>query len=90
MRRNLNAVIQQIRKKREPAVIEQSGLPVAVLLSIAEYEQLLRYKRLAMFDTLTREIGKEFEREGVSEEELMAELKETKRQVVKEKYARLT
>lgn len=89
IRRNLNAVLQLVRKKREHAVIEKSGSPVAVLLSISEYEQLVRYKRLATFDKLTREIGVEFERSGVSEEELLKELKETKRQVVREKYARL-
>lgn len=89
VRRNLNAVIQQIRKRREPAIIEKSGSPVAVLLSVAEYEQLLRYKRLAMFDRLTREFGEQVERRGLSEDELMAELEDTKREVFREKYARL-
>lgn len=89
VRRNLNAVIQQIRRRREHAIIEKSGSPVAVLLSVAEYEQLLRYKRLAMFDRLTREFGEEVERRSLSEEELMAELEDTKREVFRENYARL-
>ena len=89
VRRNLNAVIERLRRRREHAIIEQSGAAVAVLLPIAEYRQLLRYKRLAMFDRLSREFGEEVERRGLSEDELMAELEETKREVFREKYARL-
>lgn len=89
MRRNLNAVIRQIRERGEHAIIQRSGSPVAVVLPMAEYEQLLRYKRLAMFDGFTREFGEEVERRGLSNDELMAELEETKREVFREKYARL-
>jgi prevent-host-death family protein len=89
MRRNFNAVVQRLRKRREHAIIESSGAPVAVLLPIAEYQQLLRYKRLAAFDRLTRELGQEVERCGLSEEELMAELEETKREVFREQYGQL-
>jgi len=87
VRRNLNSVIQEIRRRRKYAIIEKSGSPVAVLLSVAEYEQLLRYKRLAMFDRLTRDLGEAVERRGLSEAELMAELEETKREIFREKYA---
>ncbi len=90
IRRNLNAVIQQIHRRREHAIIEKSGSPVAVLLSVAEYEQLLRYKRLAAFDRLTRELGEQVEPRGMSETESMAELEDTKHKVFREKYARLT
>lgn len=89
VRRNLNSVLQQIQRKREPAVIEKSGLPVAVMLSVSEYENLLRYKKLATFDKLTREIGKEYEHSEVDEDELLRELNETKRQITREKYARI-
>jgi prevent-host-death family protein len=89
MRRNLNGVIQRIRTRRVHAIIQRSGSPVAVLLPLAEYEQLLRYKRLAMFDRMTRELGEEVERRGMSEEQMIAELEETKREVVREKYAGL-
>jgi hypothetical protein len=59
-----------------------------VLLTTAEYEQLLRYKRLALFDEFTRELGKEIEKRGLTEEELMADLEETKREVFEERYGR--
>jgi prevent-host-death family protein len=87
IRRNLNRVIQQVSNRREHAIIERGGSPVAVLLSVTEYEQLLKYKRLAAFDRLTREIGEAVEQGGLTEQELMADLEQTKRQVVKETYA---
>jgi len=89
MRRNFSAVVQRLRKRREHAIIQSSGAPVAVLLPIAEYEELLRYKRLVVFDRFTREFGQEVERRGVSEDDLMAELEETKREVFREHYGRI-
>jgi hypothetical protein len=59
-----------------------------VLLTPEEYEQLLRYKRLAIFDEFTRELGQEIEKRGLTEEQLMAELEETKREVFEEQYGR--
>ncbi|MDO8752846.1 MAG: hypothetical protein Q7J80_03040, partial [Anaerolineales bacterium] len=47
-----------------------------------------RYKRLMVFDKFTREFGREIEKQGLSEEELMAELEETKREVFRERYAK--
>lgn len=89
MRRNFGAVIRRLRKRREHAIIQSSGTPVAVLLSMSEYEQLLRYKRLMVFDQFTQELGQEAERRGLSEHELMNGLEETKRQVFLEQYGRL-
>jgi prevent-host-death family protein len=89
IRRNFAAIVRRLRKHREHAIIQSSGAPVAVLLSVAEYEQLLRYKRLAIFEQFTREFGREVEKRGLTEEQLMAELEETKREVFQERYGRL-
>lgn len=88
MRRNFSAVVQRLRKRREHAIIQSGGAPVAVLLSIPEYEQLLRYKRLMVFDKFTQEFGQEVERRGLSEEEMMKDLEEAKREVFQEQYGR--
>jgi prevent-host-death family protein len=89
VRRNFGAVVRRLRQHHEHAIIQSSGTPIAVLLPLSEYEQLLRYKRLAVFDQITRELGQEVERRGLSEEELMSELEETKREVFLEQYGRL-
>lgn len=89
VRRNFSAVVRKLRKGRNHAVIQSSGTPVAVLLPISEYEQFLRYERLVVFDRFAREFGQEVERRGLSEEKLMADLEETKREVFRERYGRL-
>jgi len=93
LRRNLTAIFRQLPKRREPTIIQSSGAPVAVILSMAEYEQLVTRKRrresLAAFHDFARNLGKEVERRGLTEEELLADLEKTKRKVFKERYGRL-
>jgi prevent-host-death family protein len=86
IRRNFSAILRRLRKRREHTIIESSGTPVAVLLSMAEYEQLMRYKRLMVFEKFTRELGQTVEKSGLSEADLMNELEETKREVYLERY----
>jgi len=57
-------------------------------MTATEYEQFLRYKRLAVFNDFTRRFGQEVEKQNLTEEELMAELEETKREVFEEQYGR--
>ena len=89
MRRDFSLVVRRLNKRREHALIQSKGAPVAVLLSVTEYDDLMRYKRLVVFEKFTREFGKEIEKQDLSEEELMAELEETKREVFRERYAKL-
>lgn len=63
-----------------------SSQPAVVLLATEEYEQLVRYKRLAVFNEFTRQLGQEIERRGLTEEELIAELEEAKREAFEEQY----
>jgi prevent-host-death family protein len=88
IRRNFNSIIEQLNQCHEHAIVQRGGTPIAVLLSIAEYEQLLRYQRLMMFDQFTQDLGREVERRGLDEEELMNELEETKGEVFLEQYGR--
>jgi len=86
MRRNFSAVIRRMRRRHEHTIIQRSGESVAVLLPIAEYERLMKSERLAALDDLARNLGRQVERRGLTEDELMAELEESKRQVFKERY----
>lgn len=86
MRRDFSVVVRRLNKRREHALIQSKGAPV--LLSVAEYDELMRYKRLMVFDKFTREFGREIEKQGLSEEEIMVELEETKQEVFRERYAK--
>lgn len=44
IRRNFSAIIRRLRKRREHTVIQSDGVPVAVLLPIAEYERLMAHE----------------------------------------------
>jgi PHD/YefM family antitoxin component YafN of YafNO toxin-antitoxin module len=89
VRRNLTAIVQQLRKKQKPAFIKRGGESVAVLMSMPEYEKLLRYQKLAEFQKMARAIGRDVEKSGLTEEQLMEELEETKREVFRERYGSL-
>ncbi len=89
LRRNFNLIVRRLRQKREHTVIKSKGLPVAVILSMAEYEQLTsRQKAKAAFRDLYRNFGRDVEKLGLTEEEFMAGLEITKRRVFTEQYGR--
>ena len=88
VRRNFNAVLRRLNKRREHTIIQSSGTPVAVLLSMEEYERLMARERLAAFDNFARHLGMEVEKRGLSEEALLADLEVTKRRVFEEQYGR--
>ncbi|MGQ9626242.1 MAG: hypothetical protein ACUVV0_04970 [Anaerolineae bacterium] len=77
--------------ERETGQVAQQGIrgeePIAVILSMAEYERLIaRWRRKAAFHDFARNLGREVEKSGLSEEKFMADLEETKREVFAEQY----
>jgi len=93
LRRNFSVVVRRLRQKSEHTVIESSGAPVAVILSMAEYDKLIALERkrasIAAFKDFSRNLGKEVERLGLTEEELLEDLEKTKREVFEERYGKL-
>ncbi len=89
LRRNFTAVVRRLRQRREHTIVQSSGAPVAIILSVAEYERLVARRRAkAAFDDFSRNFGREVERHGLTEEEFMTDLEETKREVFTEQYGR--
>ena len=89
MKRNFSAIIQRLRKRGEYAIIRRSGAPVAVLLSLEEFNRLAaRNRRKAAFHDFALNLGREVEARGISEEEFMAAIEKTKRRVFTEQYGR--
>src|SRR3990172_5961005 len=89
MKRNFNTLVRQLRKRHQHAYIQSSGVAVAVLLTVEEYESLMRDKRLAAFNSFARKLGEEVEHRGLSEEEALADFKETKREVAEARYGKI-
>jgi prevent-host-death family protein len=91
LRRNFSAVLRRLRQRREHTIIKSSGTPVAVILSLEEYEQLIARRRAkAAFDDFSHNFGQAVEKRGLTEEEFMADLEKTKREVFTEQYGRPT
>lgn len=88
LQRASGSVLKRVALGGEHLVIERAGYPVAVILSYPEYEALMRERTLAGHRDLVIALSREAERQGLTEEQLMAELDEVKRQVFEETYGR--
>ena len=91
VQRNFRDVVNRAGAGHEHIIVERDGLPVIVMLSVAEYQLLMREReqraeRLKKFEAAARRIGQAIERQGLSEEEVMAQLEETKQEVYDEHY----
>lgn len=86
LHRRLSQVIRKVALSDEHFVVEKGGLPVAVMLSMSEYERLEKDWKLEDFESIARSLGEEAERMGITEEKLLDELEETKREVYQETY----
>jgi prevent-host-death family protein len=91
VQRNFREVVNRAGTGKEHIIVERDGLPVIVMLSVAEYHSLMREReqreeRLKKFEAAARRAGQEFERLGLSEGDVMAQLEETKKEVYNELY----
>ena len=93
VQRNFREVVNKAAAGHEHIIVERDGLPLVVMLSVAEYESLmrereLRAERLKRFEAAARRVGQTYERLGLSEEDVMAQLEETKQEVYNELYGK--
>jgi prevent-host-death family protein len=91
VQRNFREVINRAGSGHEHIIVERDGLPVIVMISLAEYQSLMREReqreeRLQKFEATARRIGQAIERSGLSEEEVLAQLEETQQQSYEEQY----
>jgi prevent-host-death family protein len=89
--RQFGEVVRRVYSSHEHFIVEKDGLPVAVIISMAEYEAFIkerdrREQRLEEFEKFARELGAEAERQGLTEEQLAEELDKDKEATYKEVY----
>ena len=84
--RAFGKLLRRVYSSNEHLIVERDGFPVAVLMSYQEYKQLMRERALAAHNEMVRELGEQAELQGLTEEKLMAELEETKKEVYRESY----
>lgn len=93
VQRNFREVVNRAGSGQEHIIVERDGLPVIVMLSVAEYASLMRERdlreaRRTQFEKTARRIGEEMERRGLSEEEVLAQLDQTQQEHYDERYGR--
>jgi prevent-host-death family protein len=86
LHRAAGKMLKRVALQDEHLVVERDGYPVAVLLSYPEYENLMHMRALAAHRELVNALGQEAERQGLSEEQLMAELEKDKRAAYNASY----
>jgi prevent-host-death family protein len=89
--RKFGELIRRVYSGKEHFIIEKDGLPVAAIIPIGEYEAMSetdqnRTEALRLLDQMVKENGLRAEAMNLTEEDLMRDLKETRRQLHQERY----
>jgi prevent-host-death family protein len=93
--RNFAEVIRRAFSGSEHFVVEKEGLPVVAILSVPEFEELLRdreelrverERRMKRFEKLAREAGEEIQERGLSEEDVDALVEQTRQDLYDNNY----
>jgi prevent-host-death family protein len=81
-------LLKRVYMDGEHLTIEKDGLPIATLLSHAEYEQLRRSAALRELEELNRAANRAAQAQGLTEEQALADLQQIKKEVYEERYGR--
>jgi len=89
--RQFGEVLRRAHSGDEHIIVQQNGLSLVVMISKSEYDELmkereLREEREKRVIELSRKFGEEAKRRGITEEELLVNLEETKNEIYQEKY----
>ena len=87
--RNFGKLLRRVYGSDEHLVIERDGFPMAVMMSYQEYQRYQRYLKLKKHRQMVRQVAAEAEKQGLTEDQLFRELKETRQEIFREKYDRL-
>jgi len=87
VRRNLGKLLNQVHKGEEHVVVKKLSMPVAAIISITDYEQYRRLLAQKMHRELGRKVGAEALKQELTLEQLLEEIKETRKTIFSEDYA---
>ena len=86
LRSQLGNLLNRVYARKEHLLIEKLGIPVAAVISMDEYEEYQRLVAANLHSALSRTLEAEAAAQGLTEEDLLAELKETRRVIFAETY----
>ena len=88
VRNHLGSLLNSVFRGEEHLVIEKSGIPVAALISMEDYEEYRRYVAERIHIELGRKLGAEADRLGLTEEMLIEGMEEARQAVYEEMYGK--
>ena len=86
-RQSFGQVIQRAYSENEHLIVEKNGLPVVVILSFQEYEQLRQEAASRNLEELSRSLSREAKAKGLTPEMIEEQVEETKQDLFNERYA---
>ncbi len=81
-------VLKRVYRSAEHLIVEKDGLPVAVIMGHAEYENYRRLLALEQLDALNRKVTRGLRAQGITEEDALAGHQQSKQEVFAEQYGR--
>lgn len=89
--RQFGDLVRRAFSGKEHFIVEKDGLPVVAIVSMSEYEELMkererREERLRRFEQHARAITAEVEQRGLSEEDVEAQVEAVRQRLYEEHY----
>jgi len=86
VRNHFGKFLKQVYQGDQHVVVEKSGIPVAALISMKEYEAFCRFLAKQIQHDLGRQLGEALKRQGITEEKLVELMEEDREAVYQERY----
>ena len=95
--RKFSELVRRAFSGGEHFIVEKEGLPVVVIMSMVEYQELMqereqheqdKQRRLKQFEEAARAIGREVDENGLSEEEMMEKVDQVRQGIQDEHYGK--
>lgn len=86
VRQHFGKVIQRAYSGGEHLVVEKNDLPVVVILSVKDYEELRQKAALQNLQELNRSLSRQAKAQGLTPEKLEVKVEETKREIFEQLY----
>ena len=81
-------VLKRVHNKREHLIVEKDGLPIAAILSSADYEEYRRFLARQMLEEMNKTLNRDAQAQGYTEEQALEDMAKIKKEVYQERYGR--
>jgi prevent-host-death family protein len=88
LHKRLGKIVQTVALSNKHYLVKKGGLPAIVMMSYAEYERMRKEAAIQTLNQAVRTLVSEAERQGLTEEQAVEEMKQIRQQVYQEIYGK--